>query len=390
MKKNFYIFNPQLHSMVGRTFYDFLKNSKIPIKMSFLKKLIEDGELSILIAGDYSSMQRRFSSKYLNSLYIFYETYIFKYIEIYLWLILNKINPFNVKISFNISKIKKDDILLIFSNLILDQEYHVSKNVNILTNIDCKKIVHLSHYIFKTKIISDNCKKMNRMFFIAENNLKKNSRYFNYYFNFYEKRFFNIPYSVRKKFIYKNNFKLRKNKCLSLGSFQLYEKNNPEIKEMTEFYNSDTIHKIRKEIYFSKDKLENYIKCLNEPVINSKTYFKGKYYDFDIVEQLNSYKMFIVGEEYGDLAGISFAEGMKTGSVYLGYKNDIYKDLGMIEGIHYISHNNTLEDIVDKINFYQSNIDKLETISRNGLDLAFEKFNETYVINELKKIINLV
>ena len=99
MKKNFYIFNPQLHSMVGRTFYDFLKNSKIPIKMSFLKKLIEDGELSILIAGDYSSMQRRFSSKYLNSLYIFYETYIFKYIEIYLWLILNKINPFNVKIS---------------------------------------------------------------------------------------------------------------------------------------------------------------------------------------------------------------------------------------------------------------------------------------------------
>jgi len=100
--------------------------------------------------------------------------------------------------------------------------------------------------------------------------------------------------------------------------------------------------------------------------------------------------MFIVGEEYGDLPGVSFAEGMKTGSVYLGYENDIYKDLGMIDGVHYISHNNTVEDIVDKIIFYQSNIDKLDNISRNGLDLAVEKFNETYVINELKKIINLV
>jgi len=390
MKKNFYIFNPQIHSMVGRTLFDFLKNSKIYPKYSFLKKLIKDGDLSILIAGDYTSNQKKFSNIYLKKLYFFFETYIFKYIEIYLWLIINKINPFNVKISFNISNIKKDDTLLIFSNLNLDQDYRVSKNVSILSSIDCKKIVHLSHYIFKTKIISDNCKKINRMYFIAENNLKKNSKYFNYYFNFYEKQFFNIPYSVRKKFIYKNNFKLRKNKCLSLGSFQLYKKNNPDIKEINEFYNSDTIHKIRKEIYFNKEKFKNYFKCLSEPIYKTETYFKAKYYDFDIVEQLNSYKMFIVGEEYGDSPGVLFAEGMKTGSVYLGYNNDIYKDLGMIDGVHYISHNNTLEDIVDKIIFYQSNIDKLENISRNGLDLAVEKFNETYVTNELKKIINLV
>ena len=64
--------------------------------------------------------------------------------------------------------------------------------------------------------------------------------------------------------------------------------------------------------------------------------------------------MFICGEELGDLPGISFAEGMRNQGVYLGNgKNYCYKDLGMIDGVHYIAHNNEINDIVDKIKFYK-------------------------------------
>ena len=90
--------------------------------------------------------------------------------------------------------------------------------------------------------------------------------------------------------------------------------------------------------------------------------------------------MFICGEELGDLPGISFAEGMRTGCVYLGNgKNYCYKDLGMIDGVHYIAHNNEINDIVDKIKFYKKNINKLENISKSGYELACQKFDENYV-----------
>lgn len=116
-----------------------------------------------------------------------------------------------------------------------------------------------------------------------------------------------------------------------------------------------------------------------------------EYYDFDIVEAFNSYKMFICGEELGDLPGISFAEGMKTGSVYLGNgDNHCYKDLGMIDGVHYISHSNNLIDIVDKIKFYQKNEDKLEKISRASYELASKKFSEEYVTKVFENNYNLI
>tara|TARA_B100000945_G_C20309738_1_gene562238 strand:- start:735 stop:1040 length:306 start_codon:yes stop_codon:yes gene_type:complete len=90
--------------------------------------------------------------------------------------------------------------------------------------------------------------------------------------------------------------------------------------------------------------------------------------------------MFICGEELGDLPGISFAEGMRTGCVYLGNGNNLcYKDLGMIDGVNYIAHNNELNDIIDKIKFYQKNMNKLEIISRNGYEIASQKFNKNYV-----------
>jgi hypothetical protein len=229
---------------------------------------------------------------------------------------------------------------------------------------------------------------------MAENDLKKNSKFFNLHFSYYKKNFLALPYVADERFENKKFYKDRENKCASIGSFQIYNVNrdgNSEIMEIFKFYNQDSIHPIRKEIFNNKNILKDYIECLNAPVLINQDFRLRKYYDFDITEVLNSYKMFICGEELGDIPGISFAEGMKTGSVYLGNGDNLcYKDLGMIDGVHYISHNNTLIDIVDKIKFFQKNCDKLEKISKAGYELASEKFNEEYVTKVFENNYNLI
>jgi hypothetical protein len=391
MKPEIFIYNPHYNSMIGKTFDDFFKGSKIPPKYFFLRNLIKKNKLSILISGNFSSLDNYFKNKITLKLIYFIDKYLFKYIQIYLWVIINGINPFKVNIIFDISRLQKKDILILYSNLNLDTKYEESENVQTIVNLDCKKLIHLSHYIFFTKIISENCKKIKNFHFMAENDLKKNSKFFKKYFSFYKNNFLSFPFVAGERFKNKKNFKDRKNKCISTGSFQIHEIIENKIDSVLEFYEQNTIHPIRKQIFNNKDIFKDYIECLNGPILKNQNFKIRKYYDFDIVEAFNSYKMFICGEELGDLPGISFAEGMKTGSVYLGNgDNHCYKDLGMIDGVHYISHSNNLIDIVDKIKFYQKNEDKLEKISRASYELASEKFSEEYVTKVFENNYNLI
>lgn len=380
MKPEIFIYNPHYNSMIGKTISEIFGKSKIPSKYGFLKDLIKENKLSVLIAGNYSSLGVYFSNKILLKFIYIFEKFFYKYIQIYLWYLVNKINPFKVKTVFDFKKLKEKDVLIIHSNLNLDVDYELSQNANVIANSNCKKLIHLSHYNFYTETISNNCKKIKNFYFIAENDLKKNSLYFQKYFSFYENNFFSLPFAVKDKFVNITKFIERESRCMSIGSFEVYSKSRNNVATLMNFYNENTVHPIRKEIFENQSLLINYIECFNAPVVKNENFKLRKYYDFDIVKKFNSFKMFISGEELGDLPGISFAEGMSTGCVYLGNGNNLcYKDLGMIDGVNYIAHNNELNDIIDKIKFYQKNINKLEIISRNGYEIACQKFNKNYV-----------
>tara|TARA_Y100000389_G_C17459418_1_gene520564 strand:- start:1245 stop:2420 length:1176 start_codon:yes stop_codon:yes gene_type:complete len=380
MKPEIFIYNPHYNSMIGKTVGDFLRKSKIPLKHGFLLNLIKENKISILISGNYSSLGEYFTNKLVLKLAYLVDRLIYKYLQIYLWILINGINPLKVNILFDIKKLKKDDILIIYSNINLDVSHDISENVKVIVGSDCKKLIHLSHYNYLTKTISENCKKIKNFHFIAENNLKKNSLYFQKYFSYYKNVFFSFPFVVKTRFQNLKQFTYRESRCISVGSFQVYDKIDNMMAPLLNFYKQNTVHPIRKEIFDNQDIFKDYIECLNAPVIKNQDYKLRKYYDFDIVEKFNSFQMFICGEELGDLPGISFAEGMRTGCVYMGNgKNYCYKDLGMIDGVHYIAHNNDINDIVDKIKFYKKNINKLENISKNGYELACQKFDENYV-----------
>jgi hypothetical protein len=379
-----YIFNPQINSIVGRTLNDFFNRSKIPPKYKYIIELIKEKKLQVITYGNFSSVQQKFKNAYLQKLYSFFETHFFKYIEIYLWMIVNKINPISIKILFDIKKIKTNDVIFLFSNLNLDNDEENAINLKFLKKVKCKKIIHLSHYNFKTKKISDNCKYLKDFHFISENNLKKNSKYFSKYFNFYNKEFLCLPFAIDNHFKNYRDFQSRSNKCLSVGSFQVYSGKEIFVKDLLDYYNEHTLHPVRKKIYDQQEQIKDYISCINSPVEKNLDFRKRKYYQLNLVQLFNTYKMFICGEELGDLSSKLFAEGMKCGSVYFGNNSNHYEDLGMVDGIHYVKISNNIDEIYDKIIYYQKNISLLEKIAINGKNLVDEKFNTKKIIDLLE------
>jgi hypothetical protein len=377
MKRKIIILNPNKTNLIGKKVQDFFLRSKIPPKYDFLLKLINEKKIIIYCDKDSLSIKLYFIKNIKIKNFLFY---FIKYVEIYLWLIINKISIFKASIFFDKKIISKEDILFSFSHQVIDKN---DAFTNEILSLDCIKVFHLSHYIFFTKKIADNIKNKININFIAENNLYKNSNYFKKHFTFFNGKFLGLPFSVRKKFIKINNYENRKNKCMAIGTYQdILGQINNEAKDFFNFYKQSTIHPLRKLIDESCKNKNDFIDNFTSKITNVKRYDKRKYYDFDLVSKFNSYKMFICPEELGDLPGISFAEGMMCGSAYIGAHNDMYADLGMKDGINYIAHDGSYEDIIDKILFYQNNNKILEYIANRGHEIAKKLFNDDYVVNK--------
>jgi len=365
-------------SFVGISLKDFIQGSKLPPKYSFLRDLISKGEASIFVSDNFSSFSKRIKNKFLLKFIFFFETYILKYFEIYIWLIINKCF-LKTKVIFNFKSITDEDVLILFSNILLDSK-HPSTNIETLKKLKCKKIIHLSHYIHNTSIISKNVEDLNNYYFAFENNLKNNSPYFKKHFN-YNKDFLQLVYGTRSIFKIEKNFEKREKKAVSIGSFQIYDNSyiDDTLKDCHNFYKTSTNFPIRKDIYEDQNNLREFIICYNTKIDKNNDYRKGPYFKFNINKMFNNFQMFICAEELGDAPGVSFAEGMKCGTVFIGKDSDCYKDIGMKDGYNYISYKNGLDEIIDKINFYQKNYNKLQNISKNGHSIAIEKFNSGYV-----------
>ena len=107
------------------------------------------------------------------------------------------------------------------------------------------------------------------------------------------------------------------------------------------------------------------------------------YFSFDMVEKFNQYKMFICGEEILGVPGIGFVEGMACGCAYIGCRAYDYAAYGMVEGVHYIGYDGTLDDLQEKIEYYQQHEDELERIAQAGYAFARENFTPEVVTTKL-------
>lgn len=319
---------------------------------------------------------------------------LFSTIEHKLILKKNGIDPKKIKVIRHISEIQKSDIVILYNIM--------SNTFRMMENVDAFKAVSMLHFHGR-KGEDNRIIKAGASILFNETNLQESSEIF--------RRYYNLPLPwVTHPFVFAERFKpirpfsKRQNKAFSVGTITY--KTHPEFIEV---YGDPCDQPVRK---FVKDNPEFYkytIDCYSEDYIENgdekkikttdnaliKLYKRiynrfsvgqqKKYFSFDMVEKFNDYKMHIVGEEILGVPGIGYVEGMACGSAYIGIDSPMYRDLGLIPGIHYIAYDGTKEGLRTTIEFWQrpENQDKLEEIAQTGCEYVRENFRGTKVAEKL-------
>jgi glycosyltransferase involved in cell wall biosynthesis len=326
---------------------------------------------------------------------------LFSWLELVIWMLINKINPFDIEVYFDVTGLDpKNDVLFEFSRSIVDIDSQEKLQLNRFEGL---KIVHFTHYFKDVKKLAQYLKKAQNYIVIAENNLTNNV-FFKKYFSFINNVYF-LPFAYGKRFVVEKDFSLRMNKCLALGSITRVK--NKEF--LDHFGDQEGLHPMRKLIYSDPKKYVNEIDCLirgfNDTMtvrdLQSVDSFLARimkrflpffllekffptpqisYFKFDIVAKFNDYRMFLCSEESVGLPSINVFEGMATGCVYVGIDDPMYTALGIQPGVHYIGYQeNNIDDLLQKIQFYQNNPDLLQDIARAGCAFVQETFSRKTV-----------
>ena len=295
-------------------------------------------------------------------------------------------NFFKFRLIFNPLKLKKTDYLFLFHynyfTFIDKPAIELRQNLNEIIYKSCaQKIVHLTHFYYNTQFGSDNLKKLNPCLLVAENNLLKNSPYFQQYFSWYKNEVYALPFIPKDRFVNYKIFSERINKVVAFGTITY----PMEEKEFIEYYNTNLVQPFRKILYDNKENFTIYYDSFITKIEN-----QNKQTPINIVDQFNSYKMFIVPEEIVGLPGVSFVEGMACGTAFIGLDDPMYTDLGMIPKRHYIAYNGTFEHFIKQVQFYQDNPILLATIAENGYQFVKENFNRDKIMSNFMKRLSLL
>ena len=307
----------------------------------------------------------------------------------------NGLSQKNITIIKRREDIHSDDIVIGYR--------HVPCSLSDMGQISAFKAVHMIHF-HGEKSDSDRIRNAKPNVLINECDLSHTSEIFRRYYDWYKGKFIVHPFVGAPRFQRLKPFEKREDRCFSTGTITY--KLHPEFLKV---YGDSCDQPTRKQILVNAKELEPWCACYNSDYLENydmkkylpsdnffQHYYKvwynmrhagqqKKYFSFNMVERFNNFKMCLVGEEILGVPGIGFVEGMCCGCAYIGQKIGYYEDLGMQDGIHYISYNGTLEDLKAKINYYQLSEHKreLERIAENGYKFAQTHFRGEKVAEEL-------
>jgi hypothetical protein len=267
---------------------------------------------------------------------------------------------------------------------------------NDLAEVSIYKVVHMTHYVYNPIIGFNNLKAFLPDLLVAENNLGNNSPFFREFFGKLESNFHLLPYTPDPRFKNRKKFEDRVNKLVVTGSITYKMKDD----EFIRFYKQNELQPLRRELYENSKKYRLEMECLlndldavrlnarvssaNRIVKRIFRLLKGfplehAYYKTDIVATYNKHMMFAVPEEICDLPAIGFVEGMACGCAYFGLDDPMYREIGLIPGVHYIAHDGTTFDLMAKVRYYQNNIDELKIIAKSGNEFVTNTLTEESV-----------
>lgn len=315
-------------------------------------------------------------------------------VEFFLWAILNRLNPFRFELINHVNQTAESDILFFYVfGTVEDKFYDSFRGL---------KVCHLSHYMQGIKDISNSLKKKNINIFVSENNLKKNSPFFNKYFEWFDGDFYVLPHVPQKRFKKSIDFAKRLNKAVATGTTFKYINS-----DFNDFFKVQYYHPMRQKIYEHQHELQEIIDCYIEDYLENKapktinkndnifnslykklynSFYLGKqsrYHSLNFPDLYNKYKIAIIGEEVNNLPGIGFVESMSCGCAYIGLNDPMYTDLGMIPDKHYIVYDGSLEGLKEKLSYYTVQADKLSCIAKRGHDFIVNSFTDNIVCQNL-------
>lgn len=364
---------------------------KAPAKYDWiLDYLLQNSEVVFFVEDGKSDGPFRGALRFLNK----------NSVELLLWMHLNKI-AFRRKLRVrDLEDLGPDDVFFTFSygnyqyssgDVVLSGE----KSIEELGRCGAKKIVHLSHFGYNTPIASSHLMKVKPDVMVSETNLPRGSNYYKKHLSWFGGKFACIPFKPNAKFRNIKPFDKRLNKAVATGTIAHVDDD-----AYVKFFSSNALQPLRQEIFSARHAISEYVDCRISPIDipervnktqirklvdfarnsgtdviflikillrvrnvldNDRTYYKN-----DINDIYNRYQFVLCPEEAIGLPAIGAFEAMACGCAYIGLKSDIYSSIGMIEGVHYIGHDGSLEDIIEKIKYYRSNLTALKEIASKG------------------------
>lgn len=375
----------------GKTVAHTILRKKLIFKYVYLIDYLKDKRKKTAIFVDGTKT----SFSVIGIKLIFFKKF-FSFIELLLWMAINRINPFQNRIYFNSKKLTKHDIL-VDSCRSLNDKIKDFKGIH---------LIFFTHYFLNAEQTAEKLKKIPNLLAVAENDLTTNS-FFLKYFSFIN-QVYHLPFVFGQRFESLRNFSERTNKCLAIGTIAPVDDENLVFRE---FFKCDILQPMRKIIAENAEKykseFDSKITLFKNFSTIDKAIFKKQwhtrfllkhlpfllkiayadqhknYFKFDIVEEFNSHKMFVCPEELIGLPSVNVFEGMATGCVFFGIDDPMYTNLGLIPGVHYIAYEkDNFGDLVQKIRYYQKNPHLLEKISKNGCSYIRNNFN-SYAVAEI-------
>lgn len=243
----------------------------------------------------------------------------------------------------------------------------------------------------------------NFKYYFYEVDLNKYCKLYQKNYSWFTGEFIEFPFSYEPRFIVKREFKNRKTKAVAMGTLTKCEL--PEFIDMygTEYYQPhrkmilDHAEAYPEELdsfiseYEEKElkKVEAgdniFVKCYKKTFNYLNSGKQKNYFSFDMVEKYNEYKMFICPEDVNGSYGVGTIEGMACGCAMIGWNYGAFEDMGMTAGVHYISYDGTMENLIERIRYYQrpENQAELEKIAKTGCEFVRENFSQEKVAEGL-------
>lgn len=306
----------------------------------------------------------------------------------------NRIDASKVTVIKDIKDIRSDDIVILYN--ICSDNYHGMEKVNAF------KVLSMLHFHGR-KTENELIEKAGISCFVNEVDLSKSSVLFRKYYHV-DKPWIVIPFVFADRFKNLKPFNERQDKCFSTGTITYKEH-----EEFLSVYKNSCDQPARKFVKDNPEFFKNTVDCYSSDYLEDnvgKTYISGefplvrlykkvynrlhvgkqkKYFSFNMVEKFNDYKMHFLGEEILGVPGIGFVEGMACGSAYIGLDSPMYRDYGLIPGVHYIAYDGTKEGLRATVEHYQKpeNQAELECIAKAGCEFVRENFSGCVVAKNL-------